>query len=95
MSARRRLASLPLLVPLALLAACGSSSSASQQQQQQDAALSPSDFMDNPKDDSTCILNCDPACTEAATPWTCPALVDWSALPHDPLGRASRERAGR
>jgi sugar lactone lactonase YvrE len=70
---------------VALCAACGSTSS-SQQPQDQDAALSPSDFMDNLKQDSTCILNCDPSCTEAATPWQCPALVDWSTLPHDPTG---------
>ena len=72
------------LVPLALVAACGSKSSAPSQPEVD--AGSPSDFMDNLKDDSTCILNCDPGCTEATTPWTCPALADWTTLPHDPTG---------
>jgi hypothetical protein len=73
-----------LLLPLPLILACGSSSSSGgQQQPQPDAGESPSDFMDNLKEDTTCVLDCDPACTEAATPWVCPALADWSTLPHD------------
>jgi hypothetical protein len=88
MTAHRRLAFVIPLVPFALLAACGSSTS-SQQQSQQDAGESPSDFVDGLKEDPTCILDCDPSCTEATTPWTCPALVDWSALPHDPTGCGS------
>jgi DNA-binding beta-propeller fold protein YncE len=39
--------------------------------------------MDNLKESPSCILNCDPACTEATTPWVCPALDAWSNLPHD------------
>src|SRR5579859_4160279 len=76
---------LPALAPLPLILACGSSSSSgSQQQPQPDAGESASDFMDNLKEDTTCILDCDPACTEATTPWVCPALADWDTIPHDP-----------
>jgi 6-phosphogluconolactonase (cycloisomerase 2 family) len=44
----------------------------------------PSDWMDDLKDQDTCILDCNPSCAEANAPWVCPALADWTTLPHDP-----------
>jgi hypothetical protein len=46
--------------------------------------LDPTDFVDGIKDSPPCVLNCDPTCGEANAPWVCPALADWSTLPHDP-----------
>jgi len=72
-------------LPLLVLVACGSKSSSSSPPPLED----PSDWMDDLKSDSTCILNCDPSCTEATTPWVCPALADWSTIPHDPVACGS------
>ncbi len=36
------------------------------------------------KGNAACALDCDPTCTEATQPWTCPALAPWSQIPHDP-----------
>jgi DNA-binding beta-propeller fold protein YncE len=67
-----------LAIAVVLTAACGSQSSPPP------ATLpSPSDFMDTLQETSSCVLDCDPACTEAVAPWACPALNDWTALPHD------------
>jgi hypothetical protein len=44
----------------------------------------PQDFVDSIKSDTSCILDCDPTCNEAKIPWTCPGLVPWVGLPHDP-----------
>jgi DNA-binding beta-propeller fold protein YncE len=83
---RRRLA-VTCLAPLAVIvAACGSKSSGTPPPP---ALEDPSDWMDDLKEDSTCILNCDPSCTEATTPWICPALADWSTIPHDPAACGS------
>jgi YVTN family beta-propeller protein len=44
----------------------------------------PEDFVDTLWTDTSCILDCDPKCTEAKIPWTCPATIPWIGLPHDP-----------
>ena len=44
----------------------------------------PEDFFASIKDNPACALNCDPACGESAKPWVCPALADWSKIPHAP-----------
>jgi DNA-binding beta-propeller fold protein YncE len=75
---------------LLLLAACGSSGGGnSGGGTEQDAGadvtgIDPGTWIDGLKENESCILNCDPKCTEAKAPWTCPALADWSAIPHDP-----------
>lgn len=46
--------------------------------------ISPEDFFSTIKDNPACALNCDPACAEATKPWVCPALADWSKIPHAP-----------
>ena len=46
--------------------------------------ISPDDFFSTIKDNPACALNCDPACAEATKPWVCPALADWSKIPHAP-----------
>ncbi|MGH7296018.1 MAG: YncE family protein, partial [Polyangiaceae bacterium] len=80
----RRLLLLALLAPFAAPAAgCGSKSSGSGGGPPAPTEA-PTDFVAGLKDDASCILNCDPACTEAAAPWVCPALAGWSTLPHDP-----------
>jgi hypothetical protein len=80
---RRRPVAVAWLAPLAVLVACGSKSpSPAPSPPLED----PSDWMDDLKEDSTCILNCDPSCTEPTAPWICPALADWSTIPHDPTG---------
>ncbi len=43
----------------------------------------PADFVAGLKSNTSCALSCNAACQEAATPWTCPALADWSLIPHD------------
>ena len=68
-----------LLVPLALPVACGKSSSPAASQ---DASEAATDWVGNLKLDSSCILSCDPSCTEGSAPWVCPALAGWSTLPH-------------
>jgi hypothetical protein len=68
--------------PLVVLVACGSKSSKSSGTPLED----PTDWMGDLKSDSTCILNCDPSCTEATTPWVCPALAPWSTIPHAGAG---------
>jgi len=74
----------PWLMALAFIGvACGSKSSGPASSPPLEA---PSDWMDDLKEDSTCILDCDPSCTEPSTPWICPALADWSTIPHDPTG---------
>jgi DNA-binding beta-propeller fold protein YncE len=69
-----------------VVAACGSKASSSPPTP---ALEDPSDWMDDLKEDATCILDCDPSCTEAATPWSCPALAPWSTIPHDPTACGS------
>jgi hypothetical protein len=71
------------LSSLAIAAACGSSSGAPSSPSAQ-VLGNPSDFVDSIKENPSCILNCDPKCTEAKLPWTCPALLPWIGLPHDP-----------
>jgi DNA-binding beta-propeller fold protein YncE len=39
-------------------------------------------FMDGFLTPGSCVLNCDPTCAEPQAPWQCPALADWSAIPH-------------
>ncbi|MGH7281979.1 MAG: YncE family protein, partial [Polyangiaceae bacterium] len=65
------------------LVGCGSSSSPSQ------PLPDPSTFVLAIKDAPACALNCDPGCNEAAHPWKCPALADWSTIPHDPIACGS------
>jgi len=79
MPPRRPLSCALVLAVAAAAAACSHHSSTSSQ-----SLGSPSDFMGNLKEDESCILSCDPSCAEGATPWVCPALADWSDLPHDP-----------
>jgi DNA-binding beta-propeller fold protein YncE len=58
------------------LAACGSS--------KDKAPLpAPDDFIESIRQTPPCVLECNPACVEAATPWVCPALADWNDIPHD------------
>jgi hypothetical protein len=85
---RRRSLAVTSLFPLAVVLACGSKSS-SPAQPDSGSLEDPSSWMDDLKENSTCILNCDPSCTEAATPWVCPALADWSTIPHDPTACGS------
>jgi len=42
----------------------------------------PTSWMDDLHGNTTCVLNCDPSCAESAKPWVCPALDDWSKIPH-------------
>jgi hypothetical protein len=73
------------------LAACGGGSSGSPAAPT-DAApptdgappQTPDDFMAALKGDQSCVFNCDPSCPEGTMPWQCPALADWSTIPHDP-----------
>lgn len=44
---------------------------------------SPSDWMDDLHTNTSCVMNCDSTCAESTMPWACPALADWSAIPHD------------
>jgi DNA-binding beta-propeller fold protein YncE len=76
---RRRSLAAVCSAALAVLVACGSKPSSSSQSPPLE---DPSDWMDDLKEDSTCILNCDPSCTEPTTPWICPALAGWSTIPH-------------
>lgn len=83
----RRLLLLALLLPFAAPAVgCGSKHSGSAAPAPTEA---PTDWMGDLKQNTSCILNCNPSCTEAATPWVCPALVDWNTLPHDPVACGS------
>lgn len=65
----------------AIVPACGSSSSGGPTPPAQ--LPSPSDWMDDLKVNTSCVLNCDPSCAETTTPWACPAIADWSTMPHD------------
>src|SRR5262249_37764327 len=49
----------------------------------------PTDFVLGIKDEGACALNCDPTCNESTQPWVCPALADWSQIPHDPTACGS------
>src|SRR5579872_5006889 len=79
---------------LLLLTACGSSGNKGSgggggDGGEQDAGpdvsgIDPGTWVDGLKENPSCVLNCDPTCTEAKTPWTCPALGAWDTLPHDP-----------
>ncbi|HEX8796252.1 MAG TPA: hypothetical protein VF765_35120 [Polyangiaceae bacterium] len=69
------------LSSFAIAAACGSSSGSGSSQQ---VTGSPQDFVDLVDQNPSCILDCDPSCPEAKSPWSCPALVSWSGIPHDP-----------
>jgi sugar lactone lactonase YvrE len=71
------------LSSLAIVAACGSSSGAPSSPSAQ-VLGNPQDFVDTIKENASCILNCDPKCNEAKLPWTCPALLPWIGIPHDP-----------
>jgi DNA-binding beta-propeller fold protein YncE len=42
----------------------------------------PEDFMAQIKEDLSCVYSCGVDCGESAAPWKCPALADWSAIPH-------------
>jgi DNA-binding beta-propeller fold protein YncE len=44
----------------------------------------PGDFVLGIRDNPACALACDLTCMESTQPWVCPALADWSAVPHDP-----------
>jgi sugar lactone lactonase YvrE len=79
----RRLLLLALLLPFAFPAVgCGSKSSGGAAPAPTEA---PTDWMGDLKGNTSCVLDCNPSCTEGATPWVCPAIgVDWSTLPHDP-----------
>ena len=70
----------------ALLLGCGSSGGGSSPSPQPDAGQQedPGDWIDALKANESCILECSATCTEAKTPWTCPALAAWDAIPHDP-----------
>ncbi len=48
------------------------------------ALPTPDDFLGDIRNNQSCALNCDPACVEADKPWKCPALDDWSNIPHAP-----------
>ena len=74
------------LSSLAIVGACGSNGSNNQPNSGPDAAAlgTPQDFVDLVDVNKSCILDCDPTCTEANKPWTCPALVSWTDIPHDP-----------
>jgi sugar lactone lactonase YvrE len=78
------------LVSLAVLVACGSKSSSPSPPP---ALEDPSDWMADLSQNSTCILNCDPTCTESSSPWVCPALAAWSTIPHDPTACGSFDGA--
>ncbi len=49
----------------------------------------PNDFVLGIADNRACALDCNAGCTEATTPWVCPALADWSQVPHDPTACGS------
>ena len=42
----------------------------------------PSDFAAAPK---SCVYECAAECAERATPYVCPSLGPWNAIPHDPV----------
>ena len=69
----------PVVVVAALAAiACGSSGGSP-------APLpAPDVWIAGLKTNVSCALDCNPACTEAKTPWVCPAMDSWGNLPHDP-----------
>jgi len=75
--------SLRIFVPLGSCAvvfwACGSSP----------PPEDPLDFVLGIKGSPACALACDPACSESTSPWVCPALDDWSKIPHDPTACGS------
>lgn len=49
----------------------------------------PNDFVLGIADNRSCALDCSQTCAESTTPWTCPALADWSQIPHDPVACGS------
>jgi hypothetical protein len=49
----------------------------------------PNDFVLGIADNRSCALDCSAACEESTTPWVCPALADWSTIPHDPVACGS------
>ncbi len=49
----------------------------------------PDDFVLGIKGSPACALACDPTCNESTSPWVCPALADWSQIPHDPTACGS------
>ncbi len=73
---------------LALLAGCSSSSSPPAPMMMppppnpKPTVPSPDDFMAGIKANQSCALSCDSSCKEAKTPWVCPALGAWDAIPH-------------
>jgi len=44
----------------------------------------PDDFVLGIASNPSCALACDPSCGESTAPWVCPALADWTTIPHDP-----------
>jgi DNA-binding beta-propeller fold protein YncE len=73
---------------LPLLGACSSSSNpaAAKKPPPPPPPTVPSiaDFMESLKEDTSCVLSCNPSCKEADSPWVCPALARWDTIPHDP-----------
>lgn len=49
----------------------------------------PTDFVLGIKDNPSCALDCTGTCPESTQPWACPALADWSQIPHDPVACGS------
>jgi len=70
------------LVLVLVLVACGSSSKGSSNQASQTNLGDPGAFVSGIRDNPPCALTCSPTCKEGTTPWVCPALADWSQLPH-------------
>lgn len=77
----------PIAIPALALAlvACGSSSkSSSTASVDAGTQEDPTDWVEGLQSNESCILECSATCKEAKAPWTCPALADWSSIPHDP-----------
>ncbi|HEY1957734.1 MAG TPA: hypothetical protein VGH28_19070 [Polyangiaceae bacterium] len=64
-----------------LVAACSSSPPAPTED--------PNDFVLGIADNRACALDCTTTCGESTQPWQCPALADWSQVPHDPTACGS------
>ena len=58
----------------AVAAGCSKSSSA--------PLSTPDQWMYDLSQNGSCVLFCDPSCSEATKPWVCPALDSWGNLPH-------------